>query len=310
MKINLKDRGYLQISFAWLFAIIAGIIILALAFYMVGKINNTGSKISPTVTGKQIGILMDPLETGFESSVTTLTIPTETQIWNQCNNLSGSFGTQGIRLAQQSQGKWAFADFPSTFENKYIFSEDDVQGQNFFVFSKSLDFPYKVADLIYLTSSETNYCFMNPPKNITDELTQLNESNIFLSKCPSGSIKVCFDSSLSGCDINVNTNDYSVSSKEGTVYYYNNALMYAAIFSSPQVYECQSSRLIQRAKQLAQLYQSKSSLLASEGCQTNINILGYKASLEGYTSSFDWATLSSDENQLNTQNRASECQLW
>lgn len=311
----MKNKAYLQISFAWLFAIIAGIFILALAIYGVTKLNNTTNNAVTAKTGKQIGVLLDPLETGFESSVTTLSIPAETQIWNECNNFSGYFGTQGIRLAQQSQGKWTYTNTASTFENKYIFSQNPVQGQNFFVFSKSFEFPYKVADLIYLTSAEDNYCFMNAPSDVKSELNNLNESNIFLGNCPAGSIKVCFGSSSSGCDINVDTNSYSVSSANGTVYYYKdsstgNALMYAAIFSSPQIYECQSSRLIKRAQQLAQLYGSKESLLSKEGCQAEVDITGFLGDLRTYSGSEDWATLSNDENQLKAQNNVAECPLW
>ena len=48
--------------------------------------------------GKEIGILLDPLETSFESAQTTsITIPTETRINNICDS-SEAFGEQGIQL--------------------------------------------------------------------------------------------------------------------------------------------------------------------------------------------------------------------
>lgn len=313
-RIKISKGAYLQISFAWLFAIIVGAVILALAIYGVTKINHTGQQAVAAKTGKEIGVLLDPLETGFETAATTtLSLPVETRIQNGCDNFTGNFGQQEIRLAQQSAGKWVSTDSASAFENKYIYSKSIVQGRNFFVFSKTFHFPYKVSDVIYLTSSEDSYCFMNPPNRIKTELTNLNQSNLYLGNCPLGSTKVCFAAggAASGdCNITVDDIAGTVVKDGSTLYYTDDSLMYAAIFASPKIYECQTSRLIQRDKQLALLYNGKMGLLISEGCSPDMNLLGFENALATYGGSSDLASLSFTADQINTQNSAAECELW
>ncbi len=89
-------------SFAWLFAIIAGIFILFLAIYGVIRIINTGEDITSAKTGKEIGVLLNPLETSFESGRTVLlTMPIETRIYNRYDTY-GNFGAQIIRVSKKN----------------------------------------------------------------------------------------------------------------------------------------------------------------------------------------------------------------
>ena len=116
-----KKNGALEISFGWLFAIIAGIVIIFLAIYISSKIINTEQETKSAETGKEIGILLNPLETSFESAQTTsITIPVETRINNKCE-LTGTFGRQVIQLDQKSFNEWTKTDIDVFFYNKYIF---------------------------------------------------------------------------------------------------------------------------------------------------------------------------------------------
>ncbi len=131
----MNRRGALEISFGWLFAIIAGIAIIALAIFFVVKFVNLQQMTIGAETGKEIGILLNPLEISFETAKTTkFTIPTETIIHNICQSDIG-FGSQGIMLSQKNLGKWVDTNVQVSFENKYIFSDADVQGRDFYVFS-------------------------------------------------------------------------------------------------------------------------------------------------------------------------------
>ena len=67
----MNKRGFLQISFAWLFAIIIGAFILVLAIYASTKIIKTEQLSLDAKTAKEIGVLLNPLETGFETGKTT-----------------------------------------------------------------------------------------------------------------------------------------------------------------------------------------------------------------------------------------------
>ncbi len=74
--MKIKKRGYLQISFAWMFALIVGAVILFLAIYFATKLVDKGDDVIDAKTGKEMGILLNPLETSMESIRTTpLTLP-------------------------------------------------------------------------------------------------------------------------------------------------------------------------------------------------------------------------------------------
>ncbi len=306
----MKKRGYLQISFAWLFAIIVGAFILFLAIYASTKLMGTEQEILDAKTGKEIGILLNPLETGFGTTakVTSFTVPVETRIYNKCNN-KGMFGRQIIQISQKSFNKWTDTNIDVGFSNKYIFSEKEIEGKKFYVFSKPFDFPFKVSDLIYMFSSLKKYCFINPPEGIKNEISDLKQKNLLLEDCPDGGIKVCFGGS-SDCDITV-YNDYVEKDGE-TIHFEGDALMYAAIFADPEIYECQLQRLMKRTGHLALLYENKAGFISqTAGCHTNLNqdLFG----LSNFANSLDNSAYlnSINVNDIKDKNEANwECRLW
>lgn len=190
-------KGAIELSFSWIFAIIAGIIILFLAIYLSSNIISNGQKTTNAETGEQIGILLDPLETSFEAAETTsITIPVDTRIHNTCDT-TGNFGRQSIQLEQISLGKWTQTDESIFFEDKYIFSNAQIEGTNFYIFSEPFYFPFKIADLIYMTSSKDIYCFVDAPQNVENVISNLNETNLLITNdptnCSNGDITVCLE---------------------------------------------------------------------------------------------------------------------
>ncbi|MDP3986894.1 MAG: hypothetical protein Q8P81_01570 [Nanoarchaeota archaeon] len=319
-----KNKRGIQVSFAWIFAIIAGVFIIFLAIYGTTKVVDTGGRVTSAKASKEIGVLLNPLETGFgESATNLLTMPVETRIHNRCSS-SGNFGAQTIQISQKSFGKWSPTGLGSNFENKYLFSEGEVEGKDFFLFSKSFNFPFKVADLIYVTSARENYCFVNPPEDISQELSDLNQENIFTESCPTGSIRVCFDSlqdNLGQCDVEVRTNRKEVEKKlldpaGGTrvggevVYFETDALMYAAIFSNHDIYECQVQRLMKRTDAILTLYDGKNDLISGQGCEDEVDLLSFKNSAGNFLSSEDIFQLASEADSIKKENDRARCQLW
>ena len=308
----MNKKGFLQISFAWLFALIIGAFILFLAIYASTKIVKTEQLSLDAETAKEIGVLLNPLETGFETGKTTsIKLPSETRIHNRCNN-DGFFGRQIIRVSQKSFDEWSDTNVNVGFSNKHIFSENYVEGKKFFIFSKPFNFPFKVADLIYITSSEKKYCFSNAPKEIENEISNLNQENLFSDSCPSESIRVCFASG-SSCDIVVNYGARYVDKNNERMYFYSNSLMYAAVFSDKEIYECQLKRVMQRGEQLALIYKDKAQFISREGCTTNLdqellelsnveNQLDNSQNLNNYMINL--------ANELETKNNLEECKLW
>ena len=55
--------------------------------------------------------------------------------------------------------------------NKYIFSKQALEGKKFYLFSKSFEFPFKVSEIIFISNED--YCFIEPPGNIEDEISSI-----------------------------------------------------------------------------------------------------------------------------------------
>lgn len=301
-------KGYLQISFAWLFAVVVGAFILFLAIYASYKFIGTEQEVSSAEAGKEIEILANALETGFESSKSSFfEMPAETRIKNDCDDF-GTFGKQEFQIAQKTLNKWQEAKIETSFENHYIFSEKEIQGKKFYLFSKSFEFPFKVADVTYMTSAEINYCFIDAPSNIEKEMRALNQANLFTKNCPAESVKICFDTSL--CDINIHTNQKSVEKNDKVVYYETDALMYAGIFSDEKIYECQISRLMKRLSELSLLYEEKSVILMKQNCVQEVDVASLRSISLGISNSEGLIGVRTLIQQLDAQNTIAECRLW
>ena len=180
------------------------------------------------------------------------------------------------------------------------------------LFSKPFEFPYKVANLIYMISSDEYYCFIDAPSDIENEIENLNLENLLTEDCSeSGYVNVCFNGDI--CNINVNYEAGEVEKEDGTVYFKSDALMYAGIFSDTQVYECQVKRLMKRVANLASLYIDKANLIAVSGCETNLNTeLGRLITqAQGLDNSRDLHSLVGFIEEIDMKNKNNvQCKLW
>ena len=304
-----NKKGFIQISYSWLFAIIIGAIIIFFAIYAATKLIKTEETATTAETGKQISILLNPLETGFgEETTTPLTIPVESRLNNRCGTF-GNFGEQEIGVSQKSSGKWTNTNVGSVSYNKYIFSNKSVEGKNFYLFSKPFEFPFKISDLIFLTSAEEQYCFVDAPEEIAEELSNLNQGNLFTKDCPSDSIKVCFNAE-ENCDIEVNENYGTVEKSGEIVYFETSALMYGAIFSNKELYECQVLRLMKRLKELAFLYNDKETIISKETCPADVNLLTLADSASSLRDSSDLINVKFAADNAEDENKQAYCRLW
>src|SRR3989339_2134524 len=266
-----NKKGQMNISFGWLFAIIVGAVIIFLAILGATKVIKIGQQEGQAVGAKELGILLNPLEIGFGSAISTpLPLRVETRNFNKCS-VSGNFGKQGIQTSEFSFNKWTIPGVESSFENKYIFSKSSTQGKKFYIFSKPFEFPFKVSDLIYLTSENEKYCFDNAPEDIAEEISQLNQGNLAADclNAEADTTKICFNPATN-CDIRVYYDEGYIQKDKDKIYFEEDSLMYSAIFSSPEIYSCQVQRLMKRTKQLAELYKEKELLLSQRNCETNL----------------------------------------
>jgi len=301
-------KAYLQISFAWLFAIIVGAFILFLAIFFSIKLINTEQTIQDAKTSKEIGILLNPLETGFETTKSTsISFPAETRIYNKCNN-KGTFGRQIIQVSQKSFNKWSETNIDVGFSNKYIFSEEYVEAKKFYIFSKPFDFPFKVSDLMLITSSEKDYCFIDAPLKISEEILFLNQENLLVGNCSTQSTKVCFKGG--DCEIKVDYDNKRIVKDGEIMFFEGDALMYAGIFSNKEVYECQVKRLMQRVDSLALLYKNKAVFISEKGCYSNLDLLTLSNLANSLEDSKDLFIMSNSVESIENENDLGNCKLW
>ncbi len=255
-------------NFTWIFAILAGIAILVLAIYGAVKIGEALKQQSSTETAKEITILTDPLQAGFaEGKFGVIRFNKETKINNYCS--PDDFGSNEISVSVFSKGVWGEMSVPISVKNKYIFSSD-AEGKEYYVFSKPFNFPYEIADLIFVNSKK--YCFVKPPYNIEDDVLGLVMDNIEVGNCLEDSVSVCFESS--NCKINVYGIDDDFNEgyveKDGERLYFVGNLIYGAIFADRGLYECNVERLLYRDWKIAEVFAEKADLMNGRGVDTNL----------------------------------------
>ncbi len=304
-------RGFLDISFGVLFAIIVGVIILFFAIYTSSKIIRSGEHTINTETAKRLGVLTNPLETGFESAEKNkIVLDAETRIYNICDE-SGNFGEQKIAISQKSFGKWGDTGANIIFKNKYFFSEGIIEGKEFYLFSKPFKMPFKVADLIIIIPKNKEYCFIDAPREIAEELNALEIENIHTENCSGDEIKVCFSIS-SGCDIIVNLNANYVQKRGSVVNFIGDALMYGAIFSDKDVYECQIKRLMKRISELAKVYITKEGIISKRDCNSNLNkeLTELSTKARELENSGELFFIDDLAKKIDSIERSASCRLW
>jgi hypothetical protein len=167
--------------------------------------------------------------------------------------------------------EWPKPGSDITINNKYVFSGEIEQGKRINFFSKPFEMPFKVSEIIFLTSKK--YCFVNSPDFIKEEIKAMN-LDIRLENCSKLDTRVCFNSG--NCDINVHPSciefgclgeyetGYTV--KEGKTLNFAGNLIYASIFSDPAIYDCNLKRLMLRIQQISYLYSDELKFISTRGC--------------------------------------------
>ncbi len=308
-----------QFNFVWIFAILAGGSILALAIWGAVQAGDSLRYKSDTEAAKSISILTDPLQAGFaEGSFGQISFQQETRLNNIC--LAGpGFGKNDISTASRSGvgREWNLAGGATSIHNKYIFSKEKNEGLDYYVFSKPFKFPYKVSDLIFLISGK--YCFINAPDSVVEDVSGLGIKNIAFENCSSTDERVCFgggtncDSIVYGsCSGNCNSvYDEGVVSKKGVELRYIGNLMWGAIFSDKSVYDCNVKRLMYRTSSIAKIFSAKTDLMNARECGTNLKTdLITWASMTLNATSDTLISIESYSEELGRKNNREVCGLW
>jgi len=312
-----RKRG--QFNFAWMFAIVVGGAILFLAIFGAMRAGDTARFQSDTEVAKSISIITDPLQAGFaEGSFGKIVFRQETRINNIC--FGGGFGQNDISVSTKSDigEEWNLAGGATSIHNKYLFSSEQNSGLEYYVFSKPFNFPYKISDLIFMTAD--NYCFLNAPEEIVDEVLGLNIENIEVENCSDAlATRVCFGNG-DDCDVMVygscgskcdSVYDEGTVSKVGGDMKYVGNLMYAAIFSDKDIYDCNVERLMYRNGKIAEELVAKADLMDARGCNTNLRgDLAVWAGMTINATSNDLVALRSMADNMESKNDRELCGIW
>lgn len=313
----MTNKKAFEMSFSTIFAIIVGAVVLFLAIYATAKFIGTRRYEIDMQTAAKLSIILDPLETSLESGKkSVISLSSETRVYNDKCNTYGSFGSQriGVSVSSGFGGKYQKPAYGKEQYNKYIFSEEIAEGKEFGVFIKPLTLPFKVSDLVILSAGE--YCFVQALEDIENEVKGLGLGGINFTdsktECPKTSEIICFESS-SGCNISVYGDMESGKvEKNGKTMYYIDSLIYAAIFSSPEIYECNIKRLTMRLSNLALIYTDKIEVVRRMGCDSTLDMLLISLANEASSadSSQDLFSIQDKADEIGIINSAASCSIF
>tara|TARA_Y100000034_G_scaffold17796_1_gene19583 strand:+ start:520 stop:1446 length:927 start_codon:yes stop_codon:yes gene_type:complete len=306
-----KNNRAVALSFNWIFAVLVGAFILFLAIYGATRFIQTSEEVIYTESAAKLISILDPYETGLASGKSaSINFQKLTRTYYECDEFSNRpFGRQKISFSEQTIGD-VFGEKGGevSVKTKYIFAKDILEGKDLHVFSKPLFMGFKVADLIMISSEK--YCFYNAPEEIRENVEGLNLENIVLTNslgdC-TDKISVCWNGN--NCDIEV-TQDRVVKNNEQL--YYIDDLVYAAIFSSTENYECNLKRLKSKFNELSLVYAGKVDIIQGNGCGTGIKSKLDSIRIQEIDSSDDFVRLFNSLDDLDSANNArrSGCALW
>jgi len=265
----MKNKKAIAMSFNWIFAIITGVFILFLAIYGASKFIQTSEKTIYTETAASLISLFDPLETGLASGKAyEIGFKKQSRFYFTCDYLSNQpFGKQTIAFSEQTFGEeYGEKGGGVSIKNKYVFTNEIIEGKKLYVFTKPFFMPFKITDIVMVLPDSDNYCFYDSPEEIKENLEGLNLGNIYFpnesERCEG--INVCFDIGRE-CDIKVFEEEGYVQ-KQGTRVFYIGDLIYGAIFSSPDIYECNIKRIKNKFNELGKIYLDKIKIIERKEC--------------------------------------------
>jgi len=325
-----KQKTGFDMPFSWIFAIIAGSIILFLAIFATTQFIEVSKYREYTETAAQIRNYLNPIVPGLASAFNPAPIRfnQETRTIFDCYETSRKsplFGRQTISFSEKSNigNKWSDPGGNISIYNKYLFANKLEQGKTLYFGSVPFYLGFKVDDIIFISSRQ--YCFVTPPSRIEDQVEgiflNINISNS-VQNCNSRDVKVCFGFDDSLCNMTVYGNCYDVGcenqyetgqviKKLNTMNYAGN-LLYGAIFADPRIYECNIKRLGQKTAELSFIYKEKAELVQQRGCSSvikeDLNSLALSSST--IQSSLDIDNLYFAAKQMDIKNKEAECRIY
>lgn len=317
-----------MIEFSWIFALVVGIVILFLAFYFIGSKFTERNVVAQYQTENSLDILFNPFSSfgglGATSSK-SVELPREEAIDFSCG-LDSGLGYDSVSVKTGA----LFGPEKKIYD-KYLYSENFSDGKNYQIISKPFSMPWRVADLIYFIPKNKIYCFVSfgdieKEFGEGEDETGMNISNFRFvdnpNKCKDDENQVITVCKVDGCNITVDSQYNQVKKRSSNIvsYYVGDALMYAAIFSDPVIYNCNLKRLAKRIGYQVDVYNAKAIEIGKRCSDTfSVSSLGasadalYDAKLPGDIKNALFASqtsLADSAEQIKSINAQSRCHLF
>src|SRR3989339_2030184 len=151
-KFELKKNQKGVVEFGWIFSIIVGAIILFFAFYFVGTQLMQKENMNQIVSSQALDVLYTPFSyvgSVAEASASVAKIDKTSTLTVECSGITGSdpLGYNEVSTYSFYKGEKNIGISRRAYD-KYVFAEDGTE-KYFFVMSKPLNMPWRIADLVY-----------------------------------------------------------------------------------------------------------------------------------------------------------------
>lgn len=322
---RISKKSQMEMGFNWIFALIVGGAVLFFAIYFSMKFVGTSQVAQSTEGSATLKSLLDPYETGVAEGISSnIRFKKDTKLKFRCDEKDNPpFGAMYLSMSDKTfNDEYGTEGLEVPIKDKYVFTEKSIEIMNYMnlsVFSRPIELPYHISDALIMYSQE--YCFFKPPYSVFEdiddlELPYITEESKSLKKCKG--ITVCFDTDPVSCDIKVfgkdTSYDYGYVLRDGKKLYYVENLVYAAIFSSPDIYECNVKRLMAKQKELSEVYFGKSLVIIRSNCENKLGPSLQKMTdlASKYSTTQDLGAIYSAAEEINLLNRgmASNCELY
>lgn len=287
-------KGQAQVH--WIFVIVAGSIIL---LFFVGfgfeymKLQNT--RLSSAVAMQ------------FDNTINGLKIGEQYKIVDTSEEISASFNCDGVKINNNFNHKW---------EENIIFSPDKINSDKFMVWAKNINIPFGVDNIILISSGdykifivESDYArniVSSIPKQFDNvQLINYEElSNINFDSYENTKIVSFDDYDLDDYDdeaeiVKISKGDFGIIKINNNEYeFYGKAMIYGAIFSSDDNFNCSSKKLFKKAALVSNIYYNKALYLQDCCSKSSCNYNNIASDLRIYSELFKQQILNLNEINL------------
>lgn len=234
-----------QEQFSWIFVIIAGAIILSF-FVMFGfkYIDLQTKKENALLTSSVYNSIYSLQKTEFSTEAEIdLTLKKDVKV--ACNSFSiGNYISKSL-------------------SDEFVFAPMKMQSNKLYIYMKTWDYPFRIANFFYLTSPERSYTVVYDssseefvkslyfPKNFNVKVTTSDDKRI------NNKIVYFYDTSKG---MSIEPKEYGYLKINGKKYpFFGKSMIYGAIFTDN--YECMLEKSLNKYKLLVDIYEGKAQLM-------------------------------------------------